>query len=68
MKNSKISWTQNTWNPISGCTKISAGCKFCYAETMAERYRGKAYPNGFDITYRPHKLDEPLTYQNKMNL
>jgi protein gp37 len=55
-----IEWTNVTWNPVSGCEKISPGCAFCYAHTTAENKRGtKAFPNGFDLTYRPHKLDEP---------
>lgn len=60
MNNTEINWTEHTWNPMSGCTKITAGCKHCYAETLAENKRGtKAFPNGFDLTFRPHKLDEP---------
>lgn len=60
MNKTEINWTSLSWNPASGCTKVSAGCKYCYAETLAERKRGtRAFPNGFDITIRPHKLDEP---------
>jgi len=66
--NSNIEWTTNTWNPIWGCTKISPGCKHCYAETLAERFRGKSFKNGkpnpfvtgFDLRLVPHKLAEPL--------
>ena len=54
---SKIEWTDNTWNPITGCTKISAGCQNCYAENMAKRFGGE---NGFKLTLRPEKLDIPL--------
>ena len=55
-----IEWTDVTWNPASGCAKITSGCKFCYAEQLAEQKRGTAaFPNGFDLTIRPHKLDEP---------
>ncbi len=61
MNNTIISWTKLTWNVWSGCTKISAGCKHCYAFTLAEQKRGTAaFPNGFDLTYRWHKLNEPL--------
>ena len=62
MNKTAIKWTDRTWNPVSGCQKISAGCKFCYAETIAEKFRGgPAFPNGFDLTYRPHKLTEPFS-------
>lgn len=60
MNKTGIAWTTVTWNPMSGCEKVSAGCAFCYAEQLAERKRGtKAFPNGFDLTIRPHKLREP---------
>lgn len=60
MNNTEINWTELTWNPWSGCRKISAGCKYCYAEDLAENKRGtKAFPRGFDLTSRPHKLSEP---------
>jgi len=60
---SKIEWTQQTWNPTVGCTKVSAGCKNCYAETMAVRLKAmgtKGYENGFKLTLLPERLDEPL--------
>jgi protein gp37 len=61
MNETGIIWTERTWNAVSGCKKITAGCKFCYAHTLAEQRRGTpAFPNGFDLTYRPHKLKEPL--------
>jgi protein gp37 len=60
MNDTEIRWTELTWNPASGCKKITAGCKHCYAETLAENKRGTpAFPNGFDLTIRPHKLNEP---------
>jgi protein gp37 len=62
---SKIEWTDVTWNPIRGCVKISPGCKNCYAETFAERFRGvpgHPYENGFDLRLVPHKLPEPLRW------
>lgn len=60
MNETAINWTNLTWNPVSGCEKVSEGCKFCYAMTLAERKRGTlAFPNGFDLTIRPHKLTEP---------
>jgi protein gp37 len=61
MNETGIIWTEKTWNPASGCEKISAGCRYCYAFTLAENKRGTpAFPNGFDLTVRPHKLREPL--------
>jgi protein gp37 len=64
-EHSKIEWTQATWNPIRGCTKISPGCKHCYAETFAERFRdvtGHPYEHGFDPRLIPGKLLEPITW------
>ncbi|MGH7869639.1 MAG: DUF5131 family protein [Candidatus Dormibacteraceae bacterium] len=63
---SPIEWTDATWNPVRGCVKISPGCKHCYAETRAERFRGvegSAYEQGFDLRLVPHKLIEPLTWR-----
>ncbi len=63
MKNSKIEWTESTWNPVTGCTKISSGCQNCYAERMAKRLKamGQAnYKNGFALTCHPHALEIPL--------
>src|ERR1700722_20093182 len=63
--NSKIEWTDATWNPVRGCEKISPGCKHCYAETFAERFRGvrgHPYEQGFDPRLAPHKLLEPITW------
>lgn len=63
--NSKIEWTDTTWNPVRGCTKVSAGCKHCYAETFAERFRGipgNPFEFGFDLRLVPHKLAEPLRW------
>lgn len=60
---SKIEWTEQTWNPVVGCTKISAGCKHCYAETLARRLQAMGtpgYENGFAPTLLPHRLLEPL--------
>jgi len=59
----KIEWTEQTWNPTAGCTKISAGCKNCYAETMAIRLQAigvKGYENGFQFSIVPDRLNEPL--------
>jgi len=66
-QNSKIEWTECTWNPVTGCTKISAGCKNCYAERMALRLQAmgqRNYRNGFDVTIHPHMLDLPLKWRN----
>lgn len=62
---SKIEWTDATWNPLRGCTKISPGCKHCYAETFAERFRGvpgHPYQQGFDLRLVPEKLAEPFNW------
>ncbi len=59
----KIEWTEQTWNPTAGCTKISAGCKNCYAETMAIRLKAigvRGYENGFQFSIVPERLNEPL--------
>lgn len=59
-----IEWTDSTWNPITGCTKVSPGCDHCYAETIAHRFAGTpAYPNGFAVTLRPERLDQPLRWK-----
>lgn len=61
-----IEWTDATWNPVRGCTKISAGCKNCYAERFAERFRGvpnHPFEQGFDIKIVPEKLSEPLKWK-----
>jgi len=63
---SSIEWTDATWNPVRGCTKISPGCKHCYAETFAERFRGvkgHPYEQGFDPRLVPGKLQEPLRWK-----
>jgi protein gp37 len=63
---STIEWTQATWNPVTGCTKISAGCKNCYAERMAKRLKamGKPqYANGFKLTLQPEALELPLRWK-----
>ena len=61
-----IEWTNATWNPVTGCTKISAGCDKCYAERFAERFRGvpgHPFESGFDLTLRPERLDQPLKWR-----
>ena len=63
--NSKIEWTDATWNPVRGCTKISPGCAHCYAETFAERFRGvpgHPFEQGFDLRLVPEKLSDPLRW------
>lgn len=63
---SSIEWTDATWNPVRGCTKVSPGCKHCYAETFAERWRGvpgHPYEQGFDLRLVPDKLLEPLRWR-----
>jgi len=68
---SEIEWTDATWNPVRGCTKISPGCKHCYAETFAERFRGvkgHPYEQGFDLRLVPEKLAEPLKWASPKTL
>jgi protein gp37 len=63
---SSIEWTDATWNPVRGCTKVSPGCAHCYAETFAERFRGvpgHPYEQGFDLRLVPDKLFEPLLWR-----
>jgi protein gp37 len=63
---SAIEWTDATWNPVRGCTKVSPGCKFCYAETIAERFRGvpgHPFEQGFDLRIVGDKLDQPLSWR-----
>lgn len=65
-ENSSIEWTDATWNPVRGCTKISSGCAHCYAETFAERFRGvpgHPYEQGFDLRLIPEKLAQPLLWR-----
>lgn len=63
MKKTKIEWTEETWNPTTGCTKVSLGCKNCYAEVMANRLKAMGtpgYENGFDFSIMPDRLEQPL--------
>lgn len=63
MAESSIEWTEHTWNPVTGCTKLSPGCKHCYAETMARRLKAMGaggYENGFEVTLHPERLLTPL--------
>lgn len=63
---STIEWTESTWNPLTGCTKISPGCKHCYAERMAKRLQAMGQPNyrnGFELTLHPHALEIPLRWK-----
>lgn len=65
MAQSNIEWTDQTWNPTTGCNKVSSGCKFCYAELMAarlERMGNSRYTNGFKLTMHEDKIEEPLTW------
>lgn len=60
---SKIEWTEQTWNPVIGCSKVSAGCKYCYAEAMAQRLQAMGtpgYENGFELSLVPERLEQPL--------
>jgi protein gp37 len=63
---SSIEWTDNTWNPVSGCTRVSPGCRHCYAERMAMRLQAmglEAYRNGFKVTLQPQALEVPLRWR-----
>ena len=63
---SEIEWTDATWNPVTGCTKVSGGCDNCYAERLAERFRGTPghpYEHGFDLQLRPERLTHPLSWR-----
>jgi protein gp37 len=63
---SDIEWTDATWNPVSGCTKVTSGCDYCYAERFAERFRGvpgHPFTSGFDLTLKPERLIQPLQWR-----
>jgi protein gp37 len=67
MNKTKIAWTERTFNPVTGCTKYSEGCRHCYAEVMAKRLQGmgqKRYANGFELTLHPETLNEPKKVKN----
>ena len=66
MAQSSIEWTESTWNPLTGCTKVSPGCKFCYAERIAKRLEGmgqRRYANGFKLTLHEDVLKLPLSWK-----
>lgn len=68
---SSIEWTGSTWNPVTGCTKISPGCKNCYAERMAKRLQAmgqKNYVNGFELAMHPHALEMPLSWKKPQTI
>lgn len=68
---STIEWTGSTWNPVTGCTKISPGCKHCYAERMANRLQAmgqKNYVNGFNLALHPHVLELPLAWKKPQTI
>jgi protein gp37 len=68
---SSIEWTEYTWNPVTGCNKISPGCKFCYAERMAKRLKAMGsenYKNGFKLTLQEHALTLPLTWKKPQTI
>jgi protein gp37 len=71
MSKSTIEWTESTWNPVTGCNKLSPGCKNCYAEKMAKRLQAmgqRNYANGFDLTLQPHMLDRPLAWKKPQTI
>ncbi|MFP4500942.1 MAG: DUF5131 family protein [Candidatus Hydrogenedentota bacterium] len=68
---SSIEWTESTWNPLTGCTKISPGCKYCYAERMAKRLKAMGSPNyrdGFALRMHPHALGLPLQWKKPQTI
>jgi protein gp37 len=68
---SSIEWTESTWNPVTGCNKISPGCKNCYAERMAKRLKAmgqRNYKNGFKLTTQPQMLEVPLRWKNPQTI
>jgi protein gp37 len=68
---SEIEWTESTWNPVTGCTKLSAGCKNCYAERMAKRLQAMGQPNyqnGFELTLQPQMLELPLRWKRPQRI
>jgi protein gp37 len=69
--NTGIEWTESTWNPVTGCTKISPGCKYCYAERLAGRLQAmgqRNYRNGFELTLQPHMLELPLRWRTPQSI
>lgn len=71
MAQSSIEWTESTWNPLTGCTKVSPGCKFCYAERMANRLQGmghRRYANGFKLTLHEDILELPLSWKKPQRI
>ncbi len=71
MKTTKIEWTDKTWNPITGCTKKSAGCAHCYAEVMTRRLKAmylEKYKNGFELTLHEDELEQPLRWKSAHNI
>lgn len=68
---SGIEWTESTWNPVTGCDKVSPGCKYCYAERMAERLQAMGqqnYRNGFELTLQPQMLELPLSWRKPQTI
>ena len=69
--NSPIEWTEATWNPLTGCTKISPGCKFCYAERLSKRLKAmgnRNYENGFKLAFHEHMLELPLGWKRSKTI
>ena len=67
----RIEWTDATWNPVTGCSKITRGCDFCYAARFSERFRGvpgHPFENGFDLTLRPERLDQPMRWHRPQRI
>ena len=68
-ESTQIEWTDATWNPVTGCSKITAGCDFCYAERFLRECRGpSSFENGFDLTVRPARLKQPLRWRQSRRI
>jgi len=70
-QSSDIEWTESTWNPVTGCDKVSSGCENCYAERMAKRLQAmgqKNYTKGFSLTLQPHMLERPLSWKKPQTI
>jgi protein gp37 len=71
VNNTKIEWSESVWNPVTGCTKISTGCKHCYAEKMTRRLQAmgqEKYANGFEVTLHPEVLEKPLMWRKSRRI
>ncbi len=68
MKDTKIRWADQTWNPMTGCTKVSPGCDHCYAEAIATKFSGTAFPRGFEPTFKPTRVGDPRNWREPLRV